>query len=308
MAGDHVLVAGEALVDVRVEDGHRSEHPGGSPLNVAVGLARLGVPTTLATQLGDDAHGRLVAAHVEASGVQLVRLPPHGTTATATARLEAGGGATYEFDIDWDPVRLPDPGGFRLVHVGSIGATLPPGAGGVVALTREASSAGVPVSVDPNLRPSITPDLDQARTYVQQVIELASVVKLSDEDAEVLWPGREPHSVLDTLSGAPGAPLVAMTRGGEGAVLAAGGRRGRAPARPVEVSDTIGAGDSFMAALLAGLLVHDLADPAGWTAAALDWLTGVAVEAAAVTCSRPGADPPWASELPALADGPVPAG
>jgi len=306
MAGDRVLVVGEALVDVRVEDGGSTEHPGGSPLNVAVGLARLGVPTTLASQLGDDPHGRMVAAHVEASGVDLVRLPPHGATATATARLEPGGGATYAFDISWDPVRLPEPDGFRMVHVGSIGATLPPGAHGVVALARAASSAGVPVSVDPNLRPSITPDIEQARGYVEQIMALASIVKLSDEDADVLWPGRGPLPVVDALSGSPGAPLVAMTRGSEGAVLATGPDRGRAAARPVDVADTIGAGDSFMAALLAGVLLHDLPGAGGW-APALDWLAGLAVEAAAVTCSRPGADPPWAGELRALASGPVPA-
>ena len=304
MAGDRVLVVGEALVDVRVEGGRTSEHPGGSPLNVAVGLARLGVPTTLAAQLGDDPHGRMVASHVEASGVDLVRLPPHGSTATATARLEAGGGATYEFDIRWDPVQLPDAGGFGLVHVGSIGATLAPGANAVLALTREASSAGVPVSVDPNLRPSITPDIEQARGYVEPMVTLASIVKLSDEDADVLWPGKGPDAVLEMLATAPGAPLVAMTRGGAGASLGTGARRVRAVGRAVDVADTIGAGDSFMAALLAGVLLHDLADTDRWTAPVLDWLGAVAVEAASITCSRPGADPPWASELPALAAGP----
>ena len=304
MAGDRVLVVGEALVDVRVEDGRTSEHPGGSPLNVAVGLARLGVPTTLAAQLGDDPHGRMVAAHVEASGVDLVRLPPHGRTATATARLEAGGGATYDFDLRWDPVQLPDPGGFRLVHVGSIGATLAPGANAVLALTREASAAGVPVSVDPNLRPSITPDIEQARGYVQPMMTLASIVKLSDEDADVLWPGQGPDAVLDLLAAAPGEPLVAMTRGGAGASLGAGGSRRAAAGREVAVADTIGAGDSFMAALLAGALLHDLVGADAWTTPVLDWLGGVAVEAASITCSRPGADPPWASELPALAAAP----
>jgi fructokinase len=174
-------------------------------------------------------------------------------------------------------------------------------------LVRRASAGGVPVSVDPNLRPSITPDLDLARSFVADLLPLAAVVKLSDEDAEVLWPARDTDAVLAALSAAPNAPLVAITRGGDGAVLTAGGLRARAAAPPVQVADTIGAGDSFMAALLAGLLTSGLLGAPGWTEPALGWLGALAVEAAAVTCSRPGADPPWAGELPALAAAPGPA-
>jgi fructokinase len=304
-----VLVVGEALVDVRLRADSRTEHPGGSPLNIAVGLARLGLPTTLGAQVGDDTHGSVVTAHLQHSGVELLRLPPHHDTATATATLRDNGSATYDFDITWNPVRLPDPAGFGLVHVGSIGATLLPGAGAVRGLVRAAVSAGVPVSIDPNVRPSLTPDIDQVRVLVEEMLELASVVKLSDEDAEVLWPGQALDEVVAALAGAPSDPLVAVTRGGEGAVLAAGKWRQEVAAPPVEVADTIGAGDSFMSALLAGLLHHDLLSPrtlaadesAGDT---LAWLGAVAIEAAAVTCSRPGADPPWADELPALAGGP----
>jgi len=304
MADSRVLVVGEALVDVRLRGGERTEHPGGSPLNIAVGLARLGVPTTLAAQVGDDARGAALTAHVEASGAELLRLPPHHDTATATAHLSDDGTATYEFDIVWDPVRLPDPAGFRLVHVGSIGATLPPGATGVVALVRAAAASAVPVSIDPNLRPSITPDIDQARGFVEEMVELAGVVKLSDEDAGVLWPGQPLDAVLTTLSAATGKPLVALTRGGDGAVLAAARRRASAGAPPVEIADTIGAGDSFMSALLAGLLTHDLLPARTWTELTLDWLATLAVQAAGITCSRPGADPPWASEVSALVEGP----
>jgi fructokinase len=111
------------------------------------------------------------------------------------------------------------------------------------------------------------------------------------------------------LCGAAGAPLVAITRGGDGAVLAAARRRASAGAPPVEVADTIGAGDSFMSALLAGLLTHDLLAAEApvsshLTEHTLDWLATLAVEAAAVTCSRPGADPPWPGELPVLSHGP----
>lgn len=304
MSDGRVLVVGEALVDVRVKGDERSEHVGGSPLNVAVGLARLGVPTTLAAQVGDDDHGLAVVAHVEKAGVDLVRLPPHRRTGTATATLRDDGSAAYDFAIDWDPVRLPDPAGFRLVHVGSIGATLLPGANAVLGLVREAVSAGVAVSLDPNLRPGVTPDVDSARGLVEEMAELATVVKLSDEDAGVLWPDRALATLLAALADAPGAPLVALTRGQEGAVLAAGRRRASTGAPDVDIADTIGAGDSFMSALLAGLLEHDLVERATWSEPVLAWLGALAVGAAAITCSRPGADPPWAEELRDLAQGP----
>ena len=178
----------------------------------------------------------------------------------------------------------------------------------MVSLVRAAAAARVPVSVDPNLRPSITPDVDLARSFVTDLLPLAGVVKLSDEDAGVLWPGQGVDAVLTELSAAAIAPLVAVTRGGEGAVLAAGRQRAAVAAPPVRVADTIGAGDSFMAALLAGLLTRDLLPASASTAATLHWLGSLAVDAAAVTCSRPGADPPWARELPALSTTPGSAG
>src|SRR5919109_446277 len=105
-----VLVVGEALVDITYAPGRATtELPGGSPMNVAVGLARLGIPTTLAAQIGDDAAGHSIRRHLTDSGVRLEALGPIGPTATATARLDESGHATYEFDLRWDPAELPDP-------------------------------------------------------------------------------------------------------------------------------------------------------------------------------------------------------
>ncbi|MDQ3664150.1 MAG: carbohydrate kinase [Actinomycetota bacterium] len=299
-----VLVVGEALIDVRHQGNEHSqqpsEHPGGSPLNIAVGLARLGVPTTLAAQVGDDPRGQAIIAHLAASGVELVRLPPHRATATATAHLRPDGSAAYEFDIGWDPVRLPDPGGYRLVHVGSIGASLQPGATAVLELVRSAASAAVPVSIDPNVRPVITPDVDSARDLLDEMIALASVVKLSDEDAAVLWPAEPLDSVQTALAAGPRAPLVVLTRGGAGAVLTVGPQRASAAAPPVDLVDTIGAGDSFMSALLAGLVTRDLLDGRPWHDGELERLGRLAASAAAITCARAGADPPWRSEVSVL--------
>lgn len=303
-----VLVVGEALVDLRHHaaepSAQPSEHPGGSPLNIAVGLARLGVPTTLAAQVGDDPRGQTITGHLTASGVDLVRVPPHRATATATAHVRPDGSAAYDFDVGWDPVRLPDPAGYRLVHVGSIGASLQPGASAVLELVRSAGSAAVPVSIDPNVRPVIAPVVDATRELLEEMVAVASVVKLSDEDAAVLWPAEPLDSVQAALAASPRGPLVAVTRGGAGATLTIGSQRACAAAPLVDVVDTIGAGDSFMSALLAGLVSRDLLDGRSWHDGVLDWLGELAADAAAITCARAGADPPWQSELPSLATGP----
>ncbi|MGH3452828.1 MAG: carbohydrate kinase family protein [Nocardioidaceae bacterium] len=299
-----VLVVGEALVDVTRAPGRPdAQHPGGSPLNVAVGLARLGVPTTLAAQLGSDPHGDRIRAHLADSGVRLVALASNGPTASATAHLDADGHATYEFDLRWDPPELPDPSGHALLHVGSIGSWMPPGADAVAELVVRARSIGVPVSFDPNVRPALAPDLDAVRERVRRLAAAATIVKLSDEDAATLDgpAGNAAMATVDHLVGL-GPALVAVTRGGDGALLASDSERIDVAAREVTVADTIGAGDAWMAGLLAGIVTRDWADVASFSPDRLAWLGRLATATAAITCSRPGADPPWRHELPELVD------
>ena len=301
------LVVGEALVDVRhdtrVDPPVVAEHPGGSPLNIAVALARLGVPTTLATQVGDDERGVAIARHVADSGVDLVRLAPTRPTSTATAVIGSDSAATYEFDLVWAPGQLPDPADYSLVHVGSIGAALTPGADRVAELVARAAAAGVPVSFDPNVRPAITPDLADVRRRAEQIAAGATLLKLSDEDAALLYPSLAIESLGRSLVERHGVRLVAVTRGSAGVVLDDGAHTVSVPAPEVAVADTIGAGDTVTAALLAGLLERELLEPSGWPTsspdaeAALGWLASLAVGTAAVTCARPGADPPWRAEV-----------
>jgi len=298
-----VLVVGEALVDVRIDerDGagdSRSEHTGGSPLNVAVALARLGVSTTLAAQVGDDARGGQIEAHLGASGVDLIRLPPTRRTSTATARIGADGEADYEFDLTWDPSELPGPEGFDAVHIGSIGAALAPGADAVASLVFSAAAAGVPVSLDPNVRPQITPRLGDVRLRIEVLEAGATVIKLSDEDAALLRPGLPLDRVVTDLAGAGRAQLAVLTKGSGGLLLSTGEGTVLVPAPQTRVVDTIGAGDTVTAALLAGLLSRGLPVPDGAIPDADAVAVGLlAVGAAAVTCARPGADPPWRHEL-----------
>lgn len=307
------LVVGEALVDVRTDErsgaGTVDEHVGGSPLNIAVGMARLGVPTTLAAQVAEDERGDEVAKHLAASGVDLLRLSAPPVTSTATARLQPDGSATYDFDLTWDPERLPDPADFALVHVGSIAAALPPGADRVIELVAAAGAAGVPVSYDPNVRLGATPDVEDVRRRAKVLAGGATVVKLSDEDAETLHPSVPVNRVARDLVGLPGVRLAAMTLGGRGLRLDTADGVVSVPAPGSEVVDTIGAGDTVMAALLVALLQHRLLEPGSTPQldrATLGWLGELAVTAAAINCGRPGADPPWRSELPVLDERPEP--
>ncbi len=297
-SGPHAVVAGEALVDiVRPTVGEPERAPGGSPLNVAVGLARLGLDTVLVTELGDDDDGRLVRAHVHDSGVRLhpAAVVADRSTSTATARLDATGAATYDFDLRWElaPVALPEP--TDALHVGSVGVLLRPGRDTVLELVAQAGARGALVSYDPNARPALTPDPVAAWRDVQEVAASADLVKASDEDLAFLVPGSRPDEVARLLLGR-GTRLFVMTRGGGGAVAFTAATTLEVPSGRVPVVDTVGAGDSFMAALVAVALEHGLEELDDPRLAA--YLTA-AHQVGAVTVSRRGADPPRSDELPA---------
>lgn len=291
------LVIGEALIDVtREADGTVAEHPGGSPLNVAVAMSRLGVPTTLATQVGNDRLGTLIRQHLAASGVELQDTGPPGPTSTATATLDSDGAAVYDFDLRWNPAQFPDPAGFGLIHVGSIGAWMPPGSTAVADLVQRADSLGIAVGFDPNIRPSLSPGEDPVRRHVMDIAGHTRFVKLSDEDAAVLIGDEtDPEESLLELMGA-GPVLGALTCGGRPAVLRSGPHRVEVTAPQVEVVDTIGAGDTYMGALLAGILMNGWVGRETFEPDELRELGTAAVIAAAINCSRPGADPPWRGE------------
>src|SRR5690606_16937015 len=250
----HVLVVGEALIDVvHRADGSVDEHPGGSLANVALTLGRLGRDARLATWVADDAHGAAVRAWLDDSAVTLA---PGSTgadrTSVATAHLDAHGAATYQFALEG---RVP-PGtaadaGTLAVHTGSIAAVLEPGASDVRALVATARDTAT-VTYDPNARPALMGDPADARSRIEALVALADVVKVSDEDVAWLVPGADPVAVArDWL--ALGPALVVVTLGGEGAVAVAAAGEQRVTARRVEVVDAVGAGDSFMGALLDGL-------------------------------------------------------
>lgn len=300
------LVVGEALIDVvRRADGSVSEHPGGSPLNVAIGLARLGRGVDLLTWFGADSHGQALIDHLAESGVDLV--PGSSTadrTSLATAILDAAGAATYVFDLSWHvPAGWTAPAVPPLVvHTGSIGAILEPGGADVARILAE-HRATASITYDPNMRPSLMPPPEQTRPMVEALVALSDVVKVSDEDLAWLEPGSDPLDVARRWA-TTGPAAVVVTRGGDGAVaFTSTGEVVEVVAPRVTVADTVGAGDSFMGGLIdglwgAGLLGADrrtalhAAGPTTWSAV-LDRCARIA----AITVSRPGANPPTAAEL-----------
>lgn len=306
-----VLVVGEALVDI-VEriDGSREEHPGGSPANVALGLARLGRDAWLLTRYGDDARGASIDTLLAASGVHVV--PSSRTTdrtSTAQATLDAAGVATYDFQIDWrlpDDVRTPaDLPPVKALHTGSIAAFLQPGGDAVLDLV-SAAAGTVTVTYDPNARPRLMGDAAAARTRMERFVALCDVVKVSDEDLAWLAPEEDPVDVV-TRWRALGPAVVVLTRGGEGATALCEAGRVDIAAPAITVVDTVGAGDSFMSALIDHLAGADLLGGDRREAlraigtAEVTAMLGHAIRVAAITCQRAGANPPTRAELDAVA-------
>jgi fructokinase len=296
MAG--VLVVGEALVDVVDRpDGTTVEHPGGSAANVAVALARLGRPVQFLTAYADDARGAMLARHLNQSAVGLVG-DPHSLSRTATARAAIGpdGGASYTFDIDWRLNEVPDLDP-RVVHACSIGAVLEPGASQVRRLV-EALRPSTTVSYDVNLRPAVTGSGPEVVRAVEDLIGLADLVKASDEDLALLYPGEPVEQAVERLRGLGPAALV-VTRGRHGATWFGETGRVDVPATEAEVADTIGAGDTFGAGILDALWDVDALGGrlTGLARDEIEYVLRHAATAAAITVSRPGADPPYRHEL-----------
>jgi fructokinase len=299
-----IVVAGEALIDL-VPQGPgalASLRPalGGGPYNTAVALGRLGSPTAFCSRVSSDAFGEalldgLRAAGVDVSGVQRGDEP----TTLAVATIDTHGSAAYSFYVDGTADRLFTapaalPAETRAVSFGTCSLVLEPGASAYEELMRAAAGQGVFTALDPNIRAGLIPDADAYRARFLKWLPSVTLLKLSEEDAR--WLGGAPREWL-----AAGPSAVVITRGGDGlTVLTRDGAEYSVPGEKADVVDTIGAGDTVNAALLHGLAAQDALSPAalagldagGWTR-----LLRFAARAAAITCSRAGAEPPYAHEL-----------
>ncbi|MEV6421163.1 PfkB family carbohydrate kinase [Streptomyces sp. NPDC051662] len=291
VASGAVLVMGEALIDlVPVPDQpelYRAQ-PGGAPANVAAGLARLATPSWFAGALGGDGFARMIEQRLVSAGTEL-GLCARSELPTTLAVADPGpDGTSYHFHLqDTATFRLPDHSAvvdrFAAVYVGGVAAVVEPAAGAVAATARAGAERSLLV-VDPNVREDRTIDPALSVRRLRELCELAQVVKASDEDLARLWPDADPDETCRRLAGE--GRLVILTRGAKGSTAYAGAAEPvSVPAVAVEVVNTIGAGDAFMAAVLSWLSAHGAHREGGVAGLSRDRLEEMLVLASRVAAS-----------------------
>jgi len=306
-----LLCAGEALIDMlprKTEAGEAAfaPYPGGSVFNTAVAAARLGVQTGFFSGLSTDLFGERLSAVLMAGGIDssLAARSDRPTTLAFVTLTE--GQASYAFYdentagrmlFEDDLPALPDR--VAAVFLGGISLAVEPCAEAYATLAARAAVDRL-VMLDPNIRPGFIADETRFRDRMARMIAAADIVKISDEDMAWLMGGGPLPDLADRLR-AQGPALVLVTEGAQGATAYGAGAPVSVPADPVEIVDTVGAGDTFNAGFLAGLSDAGALDKAsvraGLPADMLEDALTLGVQAAAVTVSRAGANPPRRAEL-----------
>jgi len=314
-----ILVCGEALVDLFVlgENGARlaaEAVAGGSPFNVAIGLARLGCPAALCTGLSTDRFGRLLTDVLNAEGVNLdyAMRTPRLTTISVVATDREGhpiysfhgeGAADRNITVaDLKPELAPE---IEALTFGSYTLVVEPVAQAYLTLAQREADRRT-IFLDPNIRPTVIGDIRNWPSQFRRFLRTATIVKASDEDLAVAYGADTSIAEVARDWMAQGPSLVVITRGADGAVAFLGERTVEVPGRKVEVVDTVGAGDTFSAALLAGLRrVGRLAPEriGGLDLESLGSVLSYAIIASSITCSRRGADLPTAGDVEAVLAG-----
>lgn len=309
------VICGEALIDIFVEQGEEeniTEFPlqacvGGSPFNVAIGMARLEQSSALLTGISTDMFGKRLTTVLDAEGVsQEFVVKKEAPTTVAFVEKDAEGIPTYSFygagtadtTMSLDDVNV-DLDSAIGIHVGSYTIVAQPTADSYLSLIKKHTGNKI-ISLDPNIRAIVEPDMSIWQKRVEELVQLADVVKVSDEDLSLLYPDEEPEVIakrwLDT-----GLKLITLTRGGDGATLWSPQAQVDIKTPNVSVVDTVGAGDTFQSALLSS--VSDLYEthkenwPETLNANTLESIGTYATNAAAITCSRRGADLPTRAEV-----------
>lgn len=298
-----ILCCGEALIDmlprkIAGDETAFAPHAGGAVMNTAIALGRLGADAGYFGGISNDLFGQVLIHALSASNVDH-SLCPRSTRPTTLAFVTlTNGQAEYAFydentagrmlDLQDLPENLK---GVQALFFGGISLVSTPQADSYAALCMRAG--GLPVMIDPNIRPGFITDETAYRARLMRMLRRADVVKLSDEDMD--WLGTSPKTLLEQ-----GAHIVLITRGADGVDLITAQEQGRIPAQKTNVVDTVGAGDTFNAGFLAGLAGAGLLSRTALSAATFDALRPAAelgTHAAAITVSRAGANPPWDSEL-----------
>ena len=307
-----IVIAGEAIFDL-IPDGTTSgvyrSALGGSSFNTSIGLARLNAPAAFCGRLSRDDAGAQFMARLEGAGVD-VSLVSRSSKPSALALVAAGtqtSGPRYSLYLDGTthegPAGLPKPWPARAVHLhaASFHALLGPSGNEMLAAMRDLSGR-ITISFDPNIRPAVLPPPAETAPLVEARVAASTIVKASEEDLVWLYPHRTPEESIIAWSQL-GPTLAILTRGGDGAVAFSQQGRIEVAAPKVEVVDTVGAGDSFTAALLASLWRRGALSPTGvrdLSPQALTDCLAFAAMAAAINCARRGADPPTDAEIEAF--------
>jgi fructokinase len=299
-----VWVCGEALIDlIPVEPGseQRNAIPGGGPANTAHALARLGIPTEFIGGLSDDEYGRRMRAEFIADGVGLTFTPEHKLpTCLAIVSIALDGGATYEFKIDgtatfaFEAETLPDLNKFipDAIYIGTLATIIEPGAK-ILKDWIEKSKDYAPIIYDPNIRSAVISDRDKYQEVVKNWVALSNVIKASEDDLTWLYPDMEPLVIARTWV-EEGVKLVVITKGEDGIIGVSMNQEIVIPGVKVQVIDTVGAGDTVGAVLVEAIVEFGLDK---LTNGLLSHTLHRAALAAAITCSRAGANPPTKAEL-----------
>ena len=293
-------VCGEVLIDILPS----GPVVGGGPANTAKALARLGHDVHFIDGISNDAYGQSARAELLRDGVNLeLALASDKPTCTATVTLDAAGRASYEFLIDGTATFdfasswLPDPYRYQpqVLHIGTLVTIIEPGASALYDWAMAVAELA-PIVFDPNIRPSVQPDRDLYEAAVEKWAVLSAVIKVSDDDLAWLFPGQAIEDVANRWIN-DGAFLVVVTQGANGIMGYTSEGRVEVPGVKVDVVDTVGAGDTVGAIVVEAMLRHGLVELRG------DLLRSVltrAAAAAAITCSRKGAQPPFKHELPTI--------
>jgi fructokinase len=295
-----IWVCGEVLIDILPT----GPVVGGGPANTAKALARLGHDVHFIDGISNDAYGQVARAELLRDGVNLdLALASDKPTCTATVTLDAAGVASYEFLIDgtatfdFAPSWLPDPYRYQpqVLHIGTLVTVIEPGASALYDWAMQVAEFA-PIVFDPNIRPSVQPDRDLYEAAVEKWAALSAVIKVSDDDLAWLFPNQSIDDMANRWI-SDGVFLVVVTRGANGLVGYTADDRVEVPGVKVDVVDTVGAGDTVGAVVVEAMLSHGLVELRG------DILKSVlsrAAHAAAITCSRQGAQPPYKHELPTV--------
>ena len=309
------VVCGEALIDIFVETAGKSAQDqfplnacvGGSPFNVAIGLSRLGQSSCLLTGLSDDMFGKRLKAVLTRENVSQDYIVEKSLpTTVAFVEKDDEGVPTYSFygegtadrsleseDVDLKG-EIP-----QVIHLGSYSIVSQPTADSLLSLVQEYSGKCL-ISLDPNIRAVVEPDMQVWRERVETLVALADVVKVSDEDLELLYPDQNPEQVIEDWF-STGLKIIVLTKGGEGSSLRSAKARVEIKNPVIKVVDTVGAGDTYQSALLDSIAELMNSEGDDWVehlnSDKLEQIGNYAASAAAITCSRQGADLPTKAEV-----------